>query len=114
MIARIWFGKTRPEDADVYLDYLRRTGVAAFRSTPGNQGSMVLRRVGEHADFVVVSFWESEDAIRRFAGEEIDRAVYYPEDERYLLEMTETLDHYEVAIGASPSLRNSSAFPTRS
>lgn len=103
MIARIWFGKTRASDADAYLDYLRKTGVAAFRSTAGNQGWTVLRRVGaEHADFVMISFWESEDAIRRFAGDDVDRAVYFPEDERYLLELPEKLDHYEVVDARPP------------
>ena len=105
MIARSWSGRTRCENSDAYLDYLEKTGVTAFRSTPGNQGSMVLRRLGEaHAEFVVVSFWESEEAIRRFAGDDVERAVYYPEDERYLLEMPETLDHYDVVTHSGAPL----------
>jgi hypothetical protein len=42
--------------------------------------------------------WESEEAIRRFAGGEIDRAVFYPEDERFLVEREERVSHFEVAF----------------
>ncbi len=97
MIARTWTGRTRPEDADAYSKYVEKTGVAAQRRTPGNIASLLLRR--EHDGFcehVVISLWESEQAIRAFAGDDIDVAVYFPEDRRYLLEMPRLLDHYEV------------------
>ncbi len=100
MIARLWYGSTRVEDADAYVDYLERTGVAAHRSTPGNRGSLVLRRGGEdRADFLGLSLWESEEAVARFAGEEISRAIYFPEDQRYLIDRRDEIDHYEVVAG---------------
>lgn len=103
MIARLWFGSTRAEDADAYVDYLERTGVAAHRATPGNRGSLVLRRARhDRADFLVLSLWESEEAIARFAGEEIGRAIYFPEDERFLIRRRDEIDHYEIVAGEIP------------
>jgi antibiotic biosynthesis monooxygenase (ABM) superfamily enzyme len=100
MIARLWFGSTRTEHADDYVDYLQRTGVAAHRATPGNQGSLVLRRRrGDRAEFLVLSLWESEESIAGFAGPEIGRAIYFPEDDRYLVERRDEIDHYEIVAG---------------
>jgi heme-degrading monooxygenase HmoA len=76
---------------------LRRTGVRDCRATPGNHGVEVLRRtVGPETHFVFISFWDSMDAIRAFAGDEVERARYYPEDRDYLLELEPTVTHYEV------------------
>ncbi len=78
-----------------YLAYLQRTGVAEARSTPGNRGVVVLRRVeGDVAHFHFLSLWESEQAIAAFAGGDITRARYYPEDRDYLLELEPTVTHY--------------------
>jgi heme-degrading monooxygenase HmoA len=97
MIARIWNGATRAADADAYLDYLHATGLAEYRATPGNRGVVALRRIeGGRAEFLLLTLWESEEAIRRFAGDDIERAVYYPEDERFLVARDERVRHYEV------------------
>lgn len=97
MIARTWKGTTRAEDAEAYLAYLERTGVSDFARTVGNRGSEVLcRRVGERAEFVVISYWDSPEAVRAFAGEEPERAVFYPEDGAYLVDREWTVSHYEV------------------
>lgn len=97
MIARTWHGRVRATDADAYHAYLLRTGAADLRATPGNRGVYVLRRIeGEEAHFVLMSLWDSRDAIRAFAGEDIERARYYPEDATYLLELEPTVTHYDV------------------
>ena len=97
MIARTWRGVTRAEDADVYVEYLEKTGFHEYRATPGNLGVLGLRRVVDgRAEFLLVTLWESEEAIRKFAGEDIDRAVFYPEDDRFLIEKGERVDHFEV------------------
>ena len=99
MIARSWAGATRAEDGDAYLEYLHRTGFAEYRATPGNRGVLALRRVvGDRAEFLLLTLWESEAAIRRFAGADIARAVFYPEDERYLVARDERVRHYEVVF----------------
>jgi heme-degrading monooxygenase HmoA len=98
MMARIWRGRTPESKADGYLEYLRGTGLKEYAATPGNQGVLVLRRLAEgEAEFLLISLWESEEAIRRFAGKELERAVYYPEDDEYLLERERNVAHYEVA-----------------
>ena len=101
MIARTWAGATRAADADAYLEYLHTTGLAAYRATPGNQGVLALRRTeGDRAEFLLLTLWKSEDAIRRFAGDDIGRAVFYPEDDRFLIARDEHVTHYEVAFRA--------------
>ncbi len=101
-IARIWRGETKAEHADEYADYLERTGVAECRGTEGNLDVRVLRRVhGDRAEFLFVSVWESYDAIRQFAGEDYERAVYYPEDTEFLLGLDPDVTHYEVVSDRS-------------
>lgn len=98
MIARIWHGRTKAADAAAYADYIARTGIPDYRSTPGNRGAWLLHRVeGEVAHFITLSFWDSLDSIRRFAGSDAELARYYPEDDRFLLEKEPTVVHYEVA-----------------
>jgi heme-degrading monooxygenase HmoA len=78
--------------------YLEESGVAELRRTAGNQGVMVLRRrEGDEAEFGVISFWDSIDDVKAFAGEDVDVARYFPDDERFLLEFTPRLKHFEVA-----------------
>ena len=99
MIARIWQGRTRKEDGDEYEAYINQTGVPGQREVPGNLASMILRREkGNEAEFLVFSLWDSWDAIRAFAGDRPEVAVYFPEDEKYLLEFEPEVRHYEVAV----------------
>lgn len=99
MIARIWRGRTRTEDAEEYVEYVRKTGVTEQRATPGNRGSMLFtRQLDGEVEFLVLSLWESMAAVRAFAGERPEVAVYYPEDERFLLELEPEVRHYEVAV----------------
>lgn len=101
MIARIWRGATKADDADAYLEYLHATGFAQYRATPGNLGVQALRRVVDgRAEFLLLTLWESEEAIRRFAGDDIGRAVFYPADERFLIEKGEHVSHYDVVFKA--------------
>lgn len=97
MIARVWRGVTPESKGDQYLDYLKATGVKELEATEGNQGVLVLRSASNgQAEFLLTSFWESWDAIRRFAGYDIETAVYYAEDKEYLLELEPKVKHYEV------------------
>ena len=97
MVARTWWGATRADDAADYLDYLRKTGLAEYARTPGHRRTLTLRRiVGERAEFLLVTLWDSMDAVRRFAGDDPERAVFYPEDERYLVARDEYVTHFEV------------------
>jgi len=96
-IARIWRGRTPAAKAAGYLDFLRRKGLAGYRATEGNRGVEVLLRIdGDVAEFLLLSYWDGYDAVRRFAGPDPERAVYYPEDDEFLLEKEPTVTHYEV------------------
>jgi heme-degrading monooxygenase HmoA len=98
MIARVWRGTVRPDQGDAYAAYLDATGVRDCRATSGNQGVLVLRQdAPARTEFVFISFWESMDAIRRFAGDDVERARYYPEDREFLLRLEPTVTHYTVA-----------------
>lgn len=101
MIARTWHGAVPVEKASAYYEYLMRTGVPDYRTTKGNRGVFVLRRTeGEVANFLLVTLWESLDDIRAFAGSDVDRARYYPEDSEYLLELEPLVTHYDVLEGS--------------
>lgn len=104
MIARIWRGITLAEKADDYLNYLRETGLRDYARTAGTRGVKVLRRIqGDHCEIMLISQWDSIDAVRAFAGENPDQSVYYPEDEQYLLEMEPLVRHYEIVDIAGDS-----------
>ena len=97
MIARIWHGTTETEKANDYLEFLNQTGIPDYRNTKGNLGAYVLRRTeNDTAHFLTLSFWESLDAIKTFAGEDYELARYYPRDKEFLLEFEPTVQHYEV------------------
>jgi heme-degrading monooxygenase HmoA len=98
MIARFWSGAVRIDDADAYADYIRETGFSEYGQTPGNRGAWLLRRDdGDRTEFLTLSLWESAGAIRAFAGDDIEAAVLYPEDERYLIDGESKVTHYAVA-----------------
>jgi heme-degrading monooxygenase HmoA len=100
MIARIWRGVTREADKDTYFDYLQKTGLKEYASIPGNQGVWVLRRVEDgKSEFTLISLWDSWEAIKAFAGPDCENAVFYPEDDKFLLERGPRVTHYEVLAG---------------
>jgi heme-degrading monooxygenase HmoA len=102
VIARTWRGETATHDADAYVAYLEATGLPGYRATPGNRGAYLLRRPkGDRTEFLTVSFWDDLDVIRTFAGDDIDVAVFYPEDDRYLRSRDLVAYHYEVASPSS-------------
>jgi len=100
MIARIWKGTTTAEHVEAYGEYMNATGVVEFESTPGNAGVVVTRRIVDGvAEFTFISLWESMDAIKRFAGPDPERAVFYPEDDRYLVTRWRSVEHHDVVGG---------------
>jgi heme-degrading monooxygenase HmoA len=106
MIARTWRGAVRAEDAEGYAAYIRTTGIAAYASTPGNRGAYLLYRVdGERAEVLTVSLWDTLDAVRGFAGDDIERAVFYPEDDAYLIDRDLVTHHWVVAATADDAGR---------
>jgi heme-degrading monooxygenase HmoA len=96
MITRIWHGRTTAAKSNEYLNLMRTVAIPDYRSTPGNNGAYALRRIeGDTAHFLMVTFWESEDAVRAFAGDDISVAKYYDFDKSFLLELESSSTHYE-------------------
>jgi heme-degrading monooxygenase HmoA len=105
MIARIWKGAVRQGDGDNYARYMRETGVAGYARTPGNRGVWMLRRdVDGRTEFVMFTLWDSLEAVKAFAGDDPETAVFYPEDERFLVERDLTTAHYEVDTQVGPDV----------
>ncbi|MEA1903157.1 MAG: hypothetical protein U9N56_06495 [Actinomycetota bacterium] len=94
---RIWRGWTRHEDREAYADYILSTGIAEYEATPGNQGAYIVSRPdGDRVEFLTISLWDAESSIMAFAGDDIGQAVFYPEDDRYLIDRETTVNHYTV------------------
>lgn len=93
MIARVWRGATRAADAEAYAAYVERC--------LEGERSLVLQRVdGERAEIETIIFFDSLDDVRSFAGDDIERARFYPEDDRYLIEREATVRHFDVPLAS--------------
>jgi EAL domain-containing protein (putative c-di-GMP-specific phosphodiesterase class I) len=87
---------------DIPGDTIAATLVTSIIQLPGNRGTLLLRRVdGDRAEFETVLLFDSLDDIHAFAGDDIDVAVFFPEDDRYLVEREPTVRHFEVDANIS-------------
>jgi heme-degrading monooxygenase HmoA len=97
MIARIWHGRTRIEDFDRYRDFMKSEAIPDYEKTDGFKKLIFLRNIkGDAGHFTLITFWKNIDVIKNFAGDDYEKAKYYPEDEQFLLEFEENVNHYEV------------------
>jgi heme-degrading monooxygenase HmoA len=97
MVMRLWKGRARPESADAYQQHVVTRVFPALKKLPGFLGARVLRRPsGDRVEFLVMTEWESLDAIRAFAGDPIDRAVVEPAAQAVLSDFDDRVDHFEV------------------
>jgi len=94
----MWRGWVHTDRIGDYVEIVERTGMTEYRATPGNQGAQLLTRdLGDgRTEIVTLSFWDSLDVITGFAGDDISRAVFYPEDDRFLVERDLQCHHWEV------------------
>jgi len=100
MIARIWHGKTDASKYELYSEFVRVTAIPDYKKTPGFRGLSFLRNIsGEEAHFQLITYWQNLEVIKNFAGNDIDKAKYYPEDSEFLLEFEEKVQHFEVFAG---------------
>ena len=104
MIARIWKGAVRKHDGDAYAEYMQSTGIAGYAATPGNRGVWMLRRdLDEKTEFLMLTLWESLDSVKAFAGQDYGAAVFYSEDDRFLVERDLFSSHYIVDTYVPPA-----------
>ncbi|WP_394833467.1 antibiotic biosynthesis monooxygenase [Pendulispora rubella] len=103
LIARVWHGRTAASKADEYARYLDENGVKKILAIEGNRGCQMFRRIdGDVAEFFVISYWESREAIKKFAGADIEKTHNLPRDPEYLLELEPHVRHFDVVVGQSP------------
>jgi heme-degrading monooxygenase HmoA len=104
VIARLWHGATLAEKSGQYLAFLQARAVPDYRAVPGNLSVNILHRtVGAITHYLIVTHWESQEAIAGFAGADIAKAKYYREDVDFLLEFEPTVTHYAVAEAPASS-----------
>lgn len=101
IIMRKWSSRIRSADRQAYVDYVDESGGADYAKTPGNLGYQILTRdLGDGTTAITtLSWWDSMDSVRQFAGPKPEVARYYPEDERFLLERPQTVEHHVVEAG---------------
>ncbi|QNM82877.1 hypothetical protein H8M03_00435 [Sphingomonas sabuli] len=100
-IVRRWTGVVRSEDAKAYVAYVRKTGLAGYVETKGNLGAQLATRdLGDgRTEIMTLSWWRSMADIAAFAGSPVDQARYYPEDDKYLVERPEKVEHFIIVGG---------------
>lgn len=104
MIMRQWKGRVPAEKAAAYLEFLKKSGFKDYAETPGNLAVYAFQRTEAGVtEIVLVTLWESIEAIKRFAGEDYQKAHYYPEDKDFLLEFAPYVTHYDVAFASLKS-----------
>jgi heme-degrading monooxygenase HmoA len=97
----MWHGRVPTHKAAAYRGFTNKHAISDYQAVPGNISVYVLERQdGDVTHFITLTFWKDKEAIRGFAGDDIERAVYYPEDEDFLLEFEPNVTHYEV-VGQS-------------
>ena len=97
MIARIWHGRTKIEDYENYTEFLKEKAIPDYQKTSGFIKLTFLRNIKMNVGhFTLITFWDNLDVIKNFAGENFEKAKYYPEDKNFLLEFEEEVIHYEV------------------
>lgn len=101
MIARMWHGRVLTSKAQAYREFLNERAIPDYRSVEGNLSVHILEQPeGDITHFITLTFWKDLESIKAFAGDEVETAKYYPEDQDYLLEFEPTVVHYEV-VGQS-------------
>ena len=103
MIVRMWHGRVPTSRAGAYAEFLRQRAIPDYRAVKGNLSVNILaRREEEVTHFVTLTYWDSLESIKGFAGQDVSVARYYPEDRDFLLEFEPTVVHYEV-LGKEPA-----------
>jgi heme-degrading monooxygenase HmoA len=98
-VARMWRGEVPLARADEYEAYLNSEGLGKLRSIPRNMGVQMFRRtVGDREEFVVISYWPDENAIRAYAGEDVLRARLMPRDPEFLIDPDKNVRHFKVVV----------------
>ena len=98
VVLRKWTGRIHSTDREEYAAYVAQTGAVDYSRTAGNLGFQILMRPLEDgtSEVTTLSWWESMEAVRGFAGDQPDLARYYPEDDRFLIDRPRHVEHHQV------------------
>jgi len=103
VIARVWRGATLAENGDAYAAYIEETGMREAREILGNRGTLVLRRMrGGYTEFETIMLFDKLEDVRAFAGDELEVAVFFDLDDKYLVERDLEVRHYEADVRLEP------------
>jgi heme-degrading monooxygenase HmoA len=99
MVARIWHGRTSADKSDEYRQYLFDVGVKKIATLPGNRGvQMMMNKTADEGEFMVVSYWDSIDAIKGYAGENYTRVHDLSRDKDFLIDPETLVRHFELDV----------------
>ena len=97
MIVRLWHGRVKASQGDEYEAFMKERAAPDYGSVDGLQKLLFLRKnEADVAHFLLITHWDSMESVKKFAGEQPEKAKYYPEDSQFLLEKEETSTLYEV------------------
>lgn len=103
MIARVWTARTMPARAPAYADHLRRRVLPRLRALDGYLGASLLRRdVDGETELMVITRWRSPEAVRAFAGADVEAAVVEDEAASLLSRYDERVRHYDIVSDDVP------------
>jgi heme-degrading monooxygenase HmoA len=97
MIIREWRGRANSTKAEAYPKHFREKVISELRHVPGFVGAQLGRRhLDDKIEFLVLTRWRSMDAIRAFAGVDVEKAVVEPGAVAALIDFDGRVRHYEV------------------
>ena len=97
MIVRAWRGRAAGMNAKAYVDHFRNHVLPELNGIDGFQGASLLRKdCGTEVEYLVLSRWVSMDAVRNFAGDEVEKAVVEPQAVAALIDFDRQVEHYLV------------------
>ena len=97
MISRHWRATAKPENAERYIDYLKRVTFPRLKTLPGFIDATILTRaIDGTTEFLVMSRWQTVDAIKQFASDDAERAVIPAEVETLMIDYDTRAKHYAV------------------
>ncbi|HTD46178.1 MAG TPA: antibiotic biosynthesis monooxygenase [bacterium] len=99
MIARLWSARATPAGARAYAGHLRTHVLPAVKQVDGYAGAVLLEReVSAAVEILVITWWQSLDAIRRFAGPDPEEAVVADDAAALLTAFDPRVRHYELVV----------------
>lgn len=97
MTTRIWQGRTRNEDAEVYTRLINERDIPDYKAAAGFVKLSFLKRSDtEFTYFTLLTYWKNEQAVLDYAGPDLSQAKAYADDKRYLLDFPGRVEHLEV------------------